>query len=762
MLLSRGLQSCLATMAGHFDYPLYGPSVNIVKKCGAVLSEVLQHKFGCVAIIEGVDFQRDLRAQQKRPTIVPQQRFATWLRSGVKVSVWKADLTSFQADAVVNAANVSLKHYGGLAQALSETGGPLIQRESNDYIGQNGILNTGDAIVLDAGLLPYKKIIHAVGPELSFQTSPDISLAEQLLKRTIRSILDRVQEYRLKTVAIPAISSGLFHFPLPLCATTIVSTVKNYYESLSQTHLPEEILLVNNDEPSVWEMERACKQILTSQLPYTYSQAAVGKTSRPPLKMGNVLLILKKGKIEDQWTDVIVNTTGTDRNLHLGKVSMALLEKAGDRLQKAVYDAHLQGKIIITNGYSLHCKEVYHTFCTDVSEKHLHKNLFQSVLECLKMAAAQKHKSIAFPAIGTGFKFQKEEAAQIMSNAVAHFAQNCQTPMEVHFIITDNDTFKAFEKQMVTLQQKASHSSFTQGLEPPDESRERKPATPQITLTGYSDETIKEAERWISGLLNSSGTITIRNNFILHFGQREFLELSGLNKNVSIEETFRKGHAEMNLMGTPEDTVLAGLHVEAMLCNIQKEFIKEEASSLGLMSTKNVSFRRKRVDHSSPVFSDRYCEFKKEGLWLVKMETVENPSLETVFKLKKKQLNDCTSKHMLQRIPAQFCDVVSHIGFHVEYAPPADPAYGEGIYFAGTVAAAMKVWEKQNEEYLYFVEAEVLTGNSAPGKPGLILPPSRGSDPFKMYDSVHGGVNVSVIFSGYQAMPKCIFTCKMQ
>lgn len=89
-----------------------------------------------------------------------------------------------------------------------------------------------------------------------------------------------------------------------------------------------------------------------------------------------------------------------------------------------------------------------------------------------------------------------------------------------------------------------------------------------------------------------------------------------------------------------------------------------------------------------------------------------------------------------------------------------DPAYGEGIYFAGTVNKAMKVWEDQKEEYLYFVEAEVLRGKSTSGKPGLILPPPVRANPQEMYDSVSGGPDIAVIFSGYQALPKYIITCK--
>lgn len=94
-------------------------------------------------------------------------------------------------------------------------------------------------------------------------------------------------------------------------------------------------------------------------------------------------------------------------------------------------------------------------------------------------------------------------------------------------------------------------------------------------------------------------------------------------------------------------------------------------------------------------------------------------------------------------------------------APITDPAFGEGIYFAGTIGKAMEVWGKPSDAFVYFVEAEVLAGRSTPGKPGLILPPSVGGDPQTLCDSVSGGPDISVIFSGYQALPKYIITCKV-
>lgn len=72
----------------------------------------------------------------------------------------------------------------------------------------------------------------------------------------------------------------------------------------------------------------------------------------------------------------------------------------------------------------------------------------------------------------------------------------------------------------------------------------------------------------------------------------------------------------------------------------------------------------------------------------------------------------------------------------------------------------MDMWKQTISEYLYFVVAEVLTGNSVLGIPDLILPPPVGADPLVRYDSVNGGPDISVIFTGYQALPVHIITCK--
>lgn len=261
-------------MASSFEIPLDGSSFTIWKCCESFLNDILRSKFGCEASVSGVEGYWSI-TQMKKLAPVSEKRFEA-LVSGVKVSVHKADLTNFPVDGVVNAANEGLHHFGGIALALSKAGGSQIQWDSNDHVRKFGVLKTGEAIALPAGLLPCKVIIHAVGPNLSGHSLSKFPQAAQLLESAVVNSLKRAEECSLKSVALPAISSGLFGYPLPQCADNIVKSVRLFCEN-SQVNFLKEILLVNNDDRTVTEMERACKRIFSA---HSVSSSAGNKTAK--------------------------------------------------------------------------------------------------------------------------------------------------------------------------------------------------------------------------------------------------------------------------------------------------------------------------------------------------------------------------------------------------------------------------------------------------------------------------------------------------
>lgn len=156
---------------------------------------------------------------------------------------------------------------------------------------------------------------------------------------------------------------------------------------------------------------------------------------------------------------------------------------------------------------------------------------------------------------------------------------------------------------------------------PAAESRD-KPQSPKISLISNSDEATLEANRWLSNLFKSSAYVCISNNFIQHFGEKDYQQLSYLNKNgVSIKECFKEGHASISVKGdSHEDVVVAGMQVEAMLCIIQSEFVKEKEDEMFLMSTQKVSFERKKITHTVPMLSDLISAFKDQRLRVLKVK----------------------------------------------------------------------------------------------------------------------------------------------
>ncbi len=157
------------------------------------------------------------------------------LKNNKKIVICKGDITEQDTDAIVNAANSYLKHGGGVAGAIVRKGGEIIQEESDRI----GYVEVGDVAVTSAGKLKARYVIHAVGPRWGEGNEFD-----KLRSAVIRS-LEKATELNLETLAMPAISSGIFGFPKKENADLIISTVKEFLEN-EPTSL-KEVRLCNID-----------------------------------------------------------------------------------------------------------------------------------------------------------------------------------------------------------------------------------------------------------------------------------------------------------------------------------------------------------------------------------------------------------------------------------------------------------------------------------------------------------------------------------
>ena len=112
----------------------------------------------------------------------------------------------------MNAANGHLAHGGGVAGIISRAAGPELQAESDRIVARLGALATGTAVVTTAGRLPFKGVIHAVGPRYGEGDE------EEKLAKALTAAFARAQEHGWESVSFPAVSSGIFAVPLDICA----------------------------------------------------------------------------------------------------------------------------------------------------------------------------------------------------------------------------------------------------------------------------------------------------------------------------------------------------------------------------------------------------------------------------------------------------------------------------------------------------------------------------------------------------------------
>jgi len=141
---------------------------------------------------------------------------------GCRLAIAHGDLTTLAVDAIVNAANHGLLGGGGVDGAIHRRGGPEILaacRELRARDWPDG-LPTGHAVITAAGRLPARFVIHTVGPVYS--RKPDVP---ELLAACHRSSLALARRHGLRTVAFPAISTGVYGYPLAEAAPIALGTV---------------------------------------------------------------------------------------------------------------------------------------------------------------------------------------------------------------------------------------------------------------------------------------------------------------------------------------------------------------------------------------------------------------------------------------------------------------------------------------------------------------------------------------------------------
>ncbi|KAM6223949.1 protein mono-ADP-ribosyltransferase PARP14 [Rhynchocyon petersi] len=416
--------------------------------------------FGCY-----IELQEE--GEKKREVTDGKQcRARAVLAPGVLLLVQQGDLTQFPVDGVVNASSENLKHTGGLAAALLKVAGPELLVDCQDIIKAKGKIPPGSAVISKAGKLPCQWVIHAVGPQWKREEAPQCI---NLLKKAVTESLHLAEKHQYQSIAIPAISSGAFGFPLDQCVNTIVLAIKEDFQRNRNGRTLREIYLVDSSEKVVEAFAETVKTLFKEEVLDNAPLPNLPSAHQPRMRKdsGNSSILtspeglslhLLRGDIQDVKTDIVVNSISPDLVLNRGPLSRAILEKAGLELQKELEDCNQRlkvgvGTVLLTRGYNLHCQHVLHVvppqWANDTSSKKIMEAIIQ---ECLETTESLALKSITFPAIGTGnLGFPKTIFAELMISEVVKFSSKIQpiALQEVHFLLhpSDHETIQAFSDE---------------------------------------------------------------------------------------------------------------------------------------------------------------------------------------------------------------------------------------------------------------------------------------------------------------------------
>ena len=172
------------------------------------------------------------------------------------IRILQGDLTLAETEAIVNAANSHLQHGGGVAAAIVRRGGKIIQDESDaaDFVPE------GEVAVTGGGALAAKYVIHAVGPVYRGGRSGE----SDLLAGCYRTAMQLAADHALRTIAFPAISCGVYGYPLDEAARIALTTVR---DALMRYPQIEQAVFVLFDAAAYQAYERALAELLRDEQP---------------------------------------------------------------------------------------------------------------------------------------------------------------------------------------------------------------------------------------------------------------------------------------------------------------------------------------------------------------------------------------------------------------------------------------------------------------------------------------------------------------
>ncbi len=175
---------------------------------------------------------------------------STQVIHGVTLVLLRGNIVEVQADAIVNAANSALAGGGGVDGAIHRAGGPSIMAECNTYDG----CPTGNAVATTAGRLKAQYVFHAVGPIYHGREED-----ARLLASAYQACLKLAEERKLKSIAFPSLSTGVYGYPVNEAAPIALRTV---IEHIQQPTSLQQVMFVLFDSNSYTVYKNTLAQLV--------------------------------------------------------------------------------------------------------------------------------------------------------------------------------------------------------------------------------------------------------------------------------------------------------------------------------------------------------------------------------------------------------------------------------------------------------------------------------------------------------------------
>lgn len=169
---------------------------------------------------------------------------------GKTIRLMRGDITTQDVDAIVNAANSGLRGGGGVDGAIHRAGGKQILEECLVILSTQGKLPAGQAVITSGGNMKARHVIHTVGPIWRGGSARE----EEILASAYRESLNLANQYELKTVSFPSISTGAYGFPIEKAAPIAVRTASEF---LRGDHSVEEITFCLFDVKAMEAFQKA-------------------------------------------------------------------------------------------------------------------------------------------------------------------------------------------------------------------------------------------------------------------------------------------------------------------------------------------------------------------------------------------------------------------------------------------------------------------------------------------------------------------------